>query len=738
MILILNIISTIFVLLNTFFTKNTLFGVSSFVFWLFTTGFLYKELLNKFFKNIKYSFLFGILTSFYLLMFFGSIFTVFYKITLLFFIISLILTTIFPLFFLLKDKKFLSFKLYNLKLNKILKIKNLNIDLLFLMLGIIISSFFVLYYLFLASSGDYNIYPFNNTFPLLWVLYFFLLCFVIFFILKWESRIESKKYFFIGVLLIIFTSFIFHSHLPIVYEAGFGGDRLRHTATEKFLQEGNIVTPSLFGSKENISLKKIGNLEIPEVIIVGNKQSYGNKWTADIFLSWIINKDCLYVDKYLIFIIWSIFIPLIFINIFKNFSENNKFVLLFSISSIFLSPLLIFGSQSDPRSFGLIPFLFILSLFINKIKEENINKKIFITIFFVFIPLFLYMNYIVFLIIYLIFLLSYLFSNKKLKIIYILFSSLFILILDLFSGSTYFLKQSFLGFLSKFGLFFSNLLSLNDYTNDIYESSRNFIYFKNFLNLEKINSPWLVNFAPIFSIIFLFIIILGIYHFYKSNFRYRFVINAFYSIFLSYFLSFVMFDGVRIFAKRTEVIISILFLVFFVNGLIFLFEKIKNKINLEIFIIIFCSLLSVSALFSGPIMENATRNDFEAAKWLFSQIKNDEKYCVIGNTWPLLALEYESGRKIVTGGFPQGFEYSQKERVYIFNKLIKNPSKEYLEEAKKTTGANKCFLMLKDDYIKSAYFGNIDFIGIHKKYIEILDVFKSNKNIGDVKIFIEK
>ncbi len=277
MILILNIISTILLLLNVFFIKSTVLGVLFLILWLFVVGYSYKTLIGKYFKNLYFSYLFGIFAAFYILCFFGSVFTVLYKITPLFFVISLILATLIPLFFINKSK-LINFKFNFLVLKNIfdfkkVNLKKINLNLFFVFFGILLFSGLIIFYLFKARTGDYNIYQFSKTFKLLWLLFSALIVFILIYILKIRQEenyqltlFQEKKLnktFIISVLLIIATSFIFHSSLPILYQSGFGGDRLRHTGTEKYLQQGNIVTPSLFGNKENVSMKKVGGLLIP-------------------------------------------------------------------------------------------------------------------------------------------------------------------------------------------------------------------------------------------------------------------------------------------------------------------------------------------------------------------------------------------------------------------------------------------------------------------------------------------
>jgi hypothetical protein len=80
-------------------------------------------------------------------------------------------------------------------------------------------------------------------------------------------------------------------------------------------------------------------------------------------------------------------------------------------------------------------------------------------------------------------------------------------------------------------------------------------------------------------------------------------------------------------------------------------------------------------------------------------VSGNQKYCVLANTWPLLALESESGREIVTGGFPFYYEYRQPERVQLFDNMNKNPSVKDMERALAITGAKDCYFMTEDRWL---------------------------------------
>ena len=117
--------------------------------------------------------------------------------------------------------------------------------------------------LFYARTGDYILSPWYKIHP----LYSYLFIALSFFCLL---VIFSKCKLRTILLVIILHSFLLHSYLPIVYETGFGGDKWRHVAAEKWLDQGKIYSPSLFGEEER-SYVGIGPFAIPEVFVVGNQ-----------------------------------------------------------------------------------------------------------------------------------------------------------------------------------------------------------------------------------------------------------------------------------------------------------------------------------------------------------------------------------------------------------------------------------------------------------------------------------
>ncbi|MBI5765701.1 hypothetical protein HZA71_00555 [Candidatus Falkowbacteria bacterium] len=113
---------------------------------------------------------------------------------------------------------------------------------------------------------------------------------------------------------------------------------------------------------------------------------------------------------------------------------------------------------------------------------------------------------------------------------------------------------------------------------------------------------------------------------------------------------------------------------------------------------LFLGLLTTLTYISGPIQEAVvTTNEAKAMKYIWQEIGNSSSdYCVLANTWPLLALEAYSAKEVVAGNFPSDDNHQQPERVKLFNEINKNPSRKVLDEALAVENKKACFLVLEN------------------------------------------
>jgi len=724
--LIIKSLSVCFVLLNIFILKNFYIGLISILLFVLLSGKDFEIIYKYKFKNIEYPYIFGIFTSIFIPLFLSSIFILFYKINAAIISINLIITFILSIIigaknlkveYVKEDENDNDIKDFKLKFSYLLPI------------GISLFSFFILHTLISFQFKDYIVnYIWKNFNFIFFIFVFSLIAFLIYLI--FSDR--NKKYI---LLVIILASFVLHSNIPILYQKGNGGagDRYRFLANEEILRDGDAVKPILIGDKDSIDYKNIGNIKIPEVLVSGNKQSYGNKWGIDIILSYILNKDLIQIDTWIVYILWSIFIPIILYNLFKVFNNSNdKLALLFSASPLLLNVFQFNGSVSYPISINFIIFIFFFFLFLNKIKEKkSIDKEKIILG--ALITIILYFNYIVFLFIWLIFLFIYItnyfiekIKSKKiqtgLNIVTILLSSFIFLILDI--------KMKFATF--DFSSIFKKIIGF-------------FIHFLSPSLIPNVNiaMPRAMFFAPILSVIFFIIVAIGIFHFFKTKKDSKYILNFFISIFLAYIYCWTILTGDRVFSRKIGIIVSLFLLFFFVYGIYYIFLKI-NKININkkqaIIILLGLFIASIGTLqyASGPVIELNMNYDLNSFQYVYDKVKNDEHPCVIGDTIHTILLEYISKNKLVAGGFSQTGNYVQADRSRIFNSILKEPDKKYLEEAEKITGSNNCILIADNrniDYYHLGKDATETFINRHKVIDQLTKIFGNNKQFREIIMF---
>lgn len=717
-------VSLFFVILNIFVLKSFYIGLISIIIFILTTGRDFKKIYINKFKNIEFPYIFGLFTSIFIPLFLSSIFILLYKITPEIISINLVITFILSI---LANRKIKNVNLIEEQEENTLHDFKLKFSYL-IPIGIFLFSYFILHDLIVFKFKDYIVnYIWKNFNFIFFIFVFSLIAFLIFIIFSEKNR----KYI---LFFIIFVSFVLHSNIPILYQKGDGGagDRYRFLANEEILKDGDIVKPSLFGSKDDVTIKNIAGLKIPEVLVSGNKQSYGNKWGIDIILSYILNKDLIQIDNWIVYILWSIFIPFVFYNLFKLFNKNEKLALLFSASPLLLSVFQFNGSVSYPISINFIIFIFLLLLFISKIKEsKNINKeKILLAIS---ITIFLYFNYIVFLFLWLIFLFIYIanyfiekFKSKKIKtglnIVLVLLSSLLFLFLDI--------KMKFANF---------------DFSNVVKNIAKFFLTFLSPTSIQGVNivMPRILFFTPVVSIVFFIFILIGLIYFYKKEKDNKYILLFSLSIFLAYLYCWTILNGDRIFSRKIGILVSLFFLFFFIYGIYYIFLKTNRlNINKKQFLIItlslFIALLGTMQYSSGPVIELNMNYDLDSFRYVYNLVKDDSHPCIIGDTIHTILLEYISKNKLVAGGFPQTGNYIQAERSTIFNSILESPDKKYLEEAEKVTGSNNCILVVDNrniDHYHSGKDATETFINRHKVIDQLTDIFGNNKPFREIMIF---
>jgi len=690
----LAILSLTFLFLNSKFwhnlVVNLLFVICYLLFVSIWLGKILGRILNLE-KDLK--FLFGLFLALYLIAFGLAVPIFFYRISTIYFFIFLFFFTLAISFF---NHQFISTTNYKSDTN-IQFTNNKTIEIPKSVKFIVYGLWFIIYilswfFLFKARTGEKLISPWQIISPV-----YLYLCFGLFFLTI--LFIFSGKKITTILFFIILTSLLVHAYLPIVHENNFGVDKWRHLGVERRLITGQIESPALFG--EELKYKKIGPLAIPEVFLVGNKNSYAGSWGLTIALSWLIGIDIFWIDLFLIFALWSVFLPILVFKLVDLIFADKKIALLSAFSTLIPYVFQADGAITLPKNIGFLVFIFFLIIISEYLKD---NKKILPLIIFFFVLL--YFNYILFLILSLeIFVFGLILKGQQgkskviiLSVLFIIFS-LSLILLDRASGVSFFqykipeIRQIFPA-------------KLSDFWQEVIQGK--YFYYQGkypddapFLSLIKLG----LFFTPLALILTLF----G-----TLNFRRNLLVKllAFFLIILliNQFLSESFMKNYRLLARRSSMVIILLLIIFFSAGLIRLFEKIKINFNLKVIILSLILALFVSTTYaSGPYyLGTVTSHQVKVAKFISQEIKKEaeKRFCVLDASWRLLALESVIG--MIAGNFPtHPIDFVQKERDELYKKILQEPSREILDESLKITDADSCFFVTEQHRLKPNVFDKI-------------------------------
>lgn len=587
-------------------------------------------------------------------------------------------------------------------------------------LVMIFPALFFLGFMFLLQgrSGDFILSPWETT-PRLYLYVYLLLTVVV------SLLIFSKKNAKSLLLIIILHSFLLHAYLPFVYETGFGGDKWRHLASENFIKTGQVYQPALIGEVEYANL---GSLKIPAVFVSGNKTSYGHQWALTIMLSESLQVDVFWIDFWLIFIIWSLFLPPLLYQLAGLIRPGRNFRLLLAFLPVLFYPLQVFGSITLPVSLGHLLFVFVLYSWIYFYKNRGKG----LVVFNILASLLMYLGYVLYFILVWEVVLAVVvfkyFKIEKIKKIpsfftkssLIIFLFLFIPFLELFQGFGVWKENSssFTGVFSNLADAFGHLSGLVAFLpQPSHVDQGNFLFNQTRADHAPVSFLSFRLWPLLFTVL---IWMIAAYGWRCIKFLKKKEIPSLFAILLSsalvnYIISWYFFDGNHILARRLDQTIVFYLSIFIALGIMFFLERTmympwSNKVLLTAIIFGF---VATSTYASGPHLQVVTKAEHQAAKYIWQKIdKRDDYYCVIANTWPLLALETESARAIIGGGFPVGFEYSQAERVRIYEKMSQHPDLDLFYWAKEITHDDVCYYMNEDRWINDrVYKETVDLLG---------------------------
>jgi hypothetical protein len=167
-------------------------------------------------------------------------------------------------------------------------------------------------------------------------------------------------------------------------------------------------------------------------------------------------------------------------------------------------------------------------------------------------------------------------------------------------------------------------------------------------------------------------------------------------VWLSYIVGRYFLSGDQILSRRLDAVIAFV-------GILFVFKAIEKVFDRNQFVSILIIVIGAAAITAsyslGPVSRAVSVAEYGAAERVWAEINNDDHYCVVADTYELLALEAVSKKKVIGGGFPIDKNFGQSEMIKIYEEIIFSDIygldlTNYRSRALSLTGADKCYLII--------------------------------------------
>jgi len=558
------------------------------------------------------------------------------------------------------------------------------------------------YLLYHSQSGAALVSPWQTINPnYIWIFLgaTFLLGVLIF------SRLSVKT------LLIFLTVYIFLllSYLPLTHQLFYGADQWRHLATESRIMSQlptDIVAPN--AAQPLFLTSAPGNI------------FYSSFWGINVVLAQVLNLDLISLVRWFLPVLWALIFPVLIYEIGLAINLNKKESLFLVWLTALPFALQYAGALSIPNHFGLLIWL-LLVLLILKVAVKTRWEQFVILAVLGLLSVFGYGLYLLlFWLAALVFvILSPALAGRRIFSNFRFFASLrmtatiilvaiFIPAVELIVKYSTWPKQ--VDWFAQVKQLFGNLtgwyLATGPRPHDILTGNIFFnqvplgAFVPNFLTQHPI---WIF----IFMILVWYAILVGVIFSLRSKATVRNWLGVmFLGLLGSYIIGRYILTGGSIITRRLDGVLAILGIIFLLFGLKQFVDWLTKKFHsqraeriiMAVLVVIFS--LAIAASYSlGPDIRAMSVDEYKAAKYVWGE----QARCVITDTYPLLALEYFSKKQVTGGGFSMGQNFSQPERVKLYEEMKADPKPAIFDEAKNITGAINCYLIANT---KEIYYNN--------------------------------
>ena len=520
------------------------------------------------------------------------------------------------------------------------------------------------------------------------------------------------------LLLIIAHSLLTHAYLPLTNNLPWGGDVWRMIAVEEHIDQGGKELPVLFG--EDAKWRDVHGVSLPEAILIPNKYVYGQLWGFSIATHQITNLSFVAINKWLVPLLWSIFIPIIFFKIGTLLFRSYRKGILFAALSLVPFTWQVLGGLTLAVSLGYLNFFFVMMLWLQYLRDRGKQQR---NIVLLFAALMLFSYTLHFLLIWMVIIASaVVFSIEKKwksssanaqvllarKGIYTVLAIAAVCSLPVIEllGKTSIVPQTLfnvtkikqlIGQLS--GWYYASAIR----PHDMLSGNIFFNHTPDYAFYHAIFTSWRWYLIPLLILIWGSSII-GLWYIHKQKQQVKIawiVLGLLFAATIgSYLIGWGILDGDRSFIRRLDGLVAFVVILFAISGMSAVIKKTnilankRNKIIIVATSVVLLSWTSALTYASGPDIRAVTQDEYDVAGLIADTAPNNEPTCVIADTWVLLALEALSAKNIVGGGFPIDYQFGQPERVVLLSELKENPRPSILTVAHKLTNANTCYGVL--------------------------------------------
>lgn len=568
----------------------------------------------------------------------------------------------------------------------------------------------------IGTSTEVLVNPWQSIHPY-YIMLFVLATVILGFIILSKHSVQTI------LCCIVLHSCLLHAYIPLSHTLPWGGDVWRNIAVEQRMKDGDVLPPVLVG--EQAKWKEVVGVDVPEAFIIPHKYAYGQLWSSVILISHITTLPLEVIHRWLVPLLWSVLMPLLFFLLGKWLFTSQRTALLFGATTILPFTFQAMGGITVAVSMGYIAFFFILCLWIQSMSHESTDQK---KIIIVFAVLFLWSYTLHAVILWWTMGCTLIYErvrrgtsinkNQKAYTCYIygtyVLSLLIIPCIELVTRKTYIpssisvesiavsVKQ-YLGQLT--GWYYASAIRPHDIL------SGNIIF--NHLPQSAFVESWFTNMRWQILVgmsIILLISAVGFIKTIQSRSTYRTYITILVSCIAigGYSIGWFFLTGDRVFTRRLDGFVAFICFIFFIYGLQvirpyimkYVGQSISKKILLAICSIVAMSVMVGSTYASGPDLRVLSKNEQDVARYIWDTIDKQQVHqCILADTWVLLSLEAASSGKIVGGGFPINEQFGQPERVRLLQSILTDPNEDTIATAHRVTQAPFCIVTVPKESV---------------------------------------